>query len=102
MKRSNRPNNRQGFQTRAIHHAYNPADHHGAVAPPIYMTSTYAFESVADAEATAEVGGATYAREHNPTSALLEARIADLEGTDACVVVGSGMAAVGTLMLSLL
>lgn len=102
MKRSNRPNNRQGFQTRAIHHAYNPADHHGAVAPPIYMTSTYAFESVADAEATAEVGGATYAREHNPTSALLEARIADLEGTEACVVVGSGMAAVGTLMLSLL
>lgn len=98
MKRSNRP----GFQTRAIHHGYNPADHHGAVAPPIYMTSTYAFESVADAEATAEVGGATYAREHNPTSALLEARIADLEGTEACVVVGSGMAAIGTLMLSLL
>lgn len=94
--------NRAGFQTRAIHHGYNPAEHHGAVAPPIYMTSTYSFESVADAEATAEVGGATYAREHNPTTALLEARIADLEGMEACVVLGSGMGAIGTLMLSLL
>ncbi len=94
--------NRRGFQTRAIHHGFDPAEHHRAVTPPIYMTSTFAFESVAQAEAVAEQGGATYAREHNPTTAILEARLAELEGGEACVVVASGMAAVGTLLLSLL
>lgn len=95
-------NRKPGFQTRAIHHGYNPAEHHRAVAPPIYMTSTFAFESVDEAEAVAEQAGATYAREHNPTTAILEARLAELEGAEAAVVVASGMAAVGTLLLSLL
>ena len=44
---SNRP---QGFATRAIHLGYDPMDENGALTPPIYMTSTYAFES-------AEAGG---------------------------------------------
>ena len=99
MSRGNRP---PGFQTRAIHHGYNPAEHHRAVTPPIYMTSTFAFDSVAEAEEVAEQAGATYAREHNPTTAILEQRLANLEGAAACVVVASGMAAVGTLLLSLL
>jgi methionine-gamma-lyase len=97
--RSNRP---PGFATRAIHHAYDAKDHHRAVGTPIYMTSTFAFDSVDEAEAVAEAGGATYAREHNPTTAILEARLANLEGAEAAVVVASGMAAVGTLLLSLL
>ncbi len=97
-----RPNRKPGFQTRAIHHGFNPAEHHRAVTPPIYMTSTYAFETVEEAETIAEQAGATYAREHNPTTAILEARLAELEGGEACVVVASGMAAVGTLLLSLL
>ncbi|MCX7382493.1 MAG: aminotransferase class I/II-fold pyridoxal phosphate-dependent enzyme [Alphaproteobacteria bacterium] len=95
-------NRKPGFQTRAIHHGYNPAEHHRAVTPPIYMTSTFAFESVDEAEAVAEQAGAVYAREHNPTTAILEARLAELEGAEAAVVVASGMAAVGTLLLSLL
>lgn len=98
MARSNKP----GFQTRAIHHGFDPAEHHRAVTPPIYMTSTFAFESVEEAEAVAEQAGPTYAREHNPTTAILESRLAELEGAEACVVVASGMAAVGTLLLSLL
>ncbi len=95
-------NRKPGFQTRAIHHGFNPAEHHRAVTPPIYMTSTYAFDSVDEAEAVAEQAGAVYAREHNPTTAILEARLAELEGAEAAVVVASGMAAVGTLLLSLL
>ncbi|MBV9785239.1 MAG: PLP-dependent transferase [Acidisphaera sp.] len=98
-----RPNARQpGFATRAIHHAYDPADHQGAVAPPVYFTSTYAFPSVAENEEAAAQGGVLYAREHNPTTAILEARLASLEGAEACLAVATGMAAVGTLMLSLL
>jgi methionine-gamma-lyase len=99
VMRRNRP---PGFQTRAIHHGYEPAAHNRAVTPPIYMTSTFAFDSVAEAEATAEQAGPIYAREHNPTTAILEERLANLEGGEACVAVASGMAAVGTLLLSLL
>ena len=36
-----------GFSTRAIHWGYNPADHHGALVPPTYATSTFAFPDVA-------------------------------------------------------
>jgi methionine-gamma-lyase len=98
-----RPDARQpGFATRAIHHAYDPADHHGAVAPPVYFTSTYAFPSVAANEEAAALGGVLYAREYNPTTTILEARLASLEGAEACLAVASGMAAIGTLMLSLL
>ena len=97
--RRNRP---PGFTTRAIHHGYDPAQHHRSVGVPVYFTSTFGFETVAEAEEVAEAGGATYAREHNPTTALLEARLAQLEGAEAAVAVASGMAAVGTLMLSLL
>lgn len=91
-----------GFATRAIHHAYDPADHHGAVAPPVYFTSTYAFPSVGENEAAAARGGVLYAREQNPTTAILEARLASLEGAEACLAMATGMAAIGTLMLSLL
>ncbi len=99
MTRRNRP---PGFTTRAIHHGYDPAAHHRSVGVPVYFTSTFGFETVAEAEEVAEAGGAVYAREHNPTTALLEARLAELEGAEAAVAVASGMAAVGTLMLSLL
>ena len=34
-----------GFSTRAIHHGYNPLDYHGALNPPVFLTSTFAFSS---------------------------------------------------------
>jgi methionine-gamma-lyase len=96
------PNQQLHFATRAIHHGYDPNEHQGAVAPPVYFTSTYTFPTVEETDAAAAQGGLLYAREHNPTTKLLEARLADLEGAEACVVVATGMAAVGTLTLSLL
>jgi methionine-gamma-lyase len=97
-------NRQRGFRTRAIHHAYDPADHLGSVSPPVFMTSTYAFASVAESEQVIaeERDGYLYGRERNPTQALLEARLAELEGAEACVVTASGMAAIGSLFLSLL
>ena len=76
----------------------------GALIPPIYMTSTYAFETSAESEAIAarESLRPLYGREENPTQSVLEARLANLEGAEACVVFASGMGAVGSLMLSLL
>ena len=93
---------RAGFATRAIHHAYHPADHAGAASPPVYFTSTFAFQSVEDLDAAAAKGGLLYAREHNPTTELLEARLANLEGAEAALALASGMAAAGTLMLGMM
>ncbi|MER8961791.1 PLP-dependent aspartate aminotransferase family protein, partial [Mesorhizobium sp. M0701] len=91
-----------GFATRAIHHGYDPAGFSNAVQPPVFLTSTYGFESVAANEAAAALGGRLYAREYNPTTEILEQRLANLEGAEAGLVVASGMAAFGTLILSLL
>lgn len=90
------------FATRAIHHGYDPAGFSNAVQPPVFLTSTYGFESVAANEAAAALGGRLYAREYNPTTDILERRLANLEGAEAGLVVASGMAAFGTLILSLL
>lgn len=97
-------NRRQGISTRAIHLGNDPADHKGALTPPIYMTSTYAFES---AEAGGQLfqgerEGYVYGRTKNPTQGLLEQRIADLEGAEAGLAVASGMAAISSTMWALL
>jgi methionine-gamma-lyase len=101
---SHLPNRAFGFQTRAIHSGYDPLEDRGAVAPPIYMTSTFAFPDVEAANAVIanEAPGFLYGREHNPTQDLLERRIADLEGAEAAVVTASGMAAIASLFLSLM
>lgn len=82
-----------GFATRAIHHAYDPAEHSNALQPPVFMTSTYGFPSVEANDAAAALGGKLYAREHNPTTEILEQRLASLEGAEAGLALASGMAA---------
>ena len=60
-----------GFATRAIHFGYDPAIYSGALTPPVFMTSTYAFESAEDGEALfrGERQGYVYGRTRNPTQA---------------------------------
>lgn len=92
------------FATRAIHHGYQPAEHQGALIPPIYVSATYAFES-AEAGAQCFAGerpGHIYTRIGNPTLALLEQRIATLEQAEAAVVFGSGMGAITATLWTLL
>jgi methionine-gamma-lyase len=93
-----------GLATRAIHLGHNPADHQGALTPPIFMTSTYAFESAEQGAAifAGEEAGFVYGRTKNPTQQLLEERLASLEGAEAGVAMASGMAAITTIALSLL
>ncbi len=103
MDQKLRPNRKRGFSTRAIHLGYDPATEKGALTPPIFMTSTYAFES---AEAGAEMfrgerPGYIYGRTRNPTQAILEERMADLEGAEAGLTTASGMAAISSVMLTL-
>lgn len=91
-----------GLATRAIHYGYNPTAFSNAVQPPVFFTSTYGFPSVEANEAAAALGGTLYGREHNPTTEILEQRLANLEGVEAGLALASGMAAVGALTLSLL
>ncbi len=93
-----------GFATRAIHWGYNPADHHGALVPPTYATSTFAFPDVAyGARCFAGTEpGYFYSRIANPTLALLEARLTSLEQGAGAVVFGSGMGAITATLWSLL
>lgn len=93
-----------GFSTRAIHAGYDPADEHGALTPPVHFTSTFAFES---AEAGGEMFAGTreghfYSRISNPTTDLLERRLASLEGAEAAVATASGMGAITATLWSFL
>ncbi len=93
-----------GFSTRAIHHGYDPMSHGGALVPPIYQTSTYAFSDVEQGAAcfAGEREGHFYSRISNPTLALLEQRIASLEGAEAALALASGMGAITSTLWTLL
>ena len=90
-------------QTIALHTGYQPEAEHGSRAVPIYQTTSYAFQDVAHGAAlfNVERGGHIYSRMTNPTVAVLEQRIAALEGGVACVCTSSGMSALFTTFASL-
>ena len=80
-----------GFSTRAIHVGNAPDPSTGAVAPPIFATSTYSQEELGKTK------GYDYSRAANPTRTRLEENLASLEGGLAARVFSSGMAAVSAL-----
>ena len=94
----------RGFATRAIHHGYDPADNGGALVPPLHLSSTFTFESTDHGAAlfAGEREGHFYSRVSNPTVALLEARMAELEGAEAGLATASGMGAITSTLWSLL
>ncbi|MCA1300510.1 methionine gamma-lyase [Stappia indica] len=101
---STRTTGQLGFATRAIHHGYQPADHEGALTPPLHLTSTFAFET---AEQGGEIfagerSGHVYSRISNPTLELLEARMALLEEGEAAISFASGMGAITAVMWTFL
>ncbi|WP_191831050.1 methionine gamma-lyase [Pseudomonas fluorescens] len=93
-----------GFATRAIHHGYDPLAHQGSLVPPVYQTATFAFPTVEYGAAcfAGEEGGHFYTRISNPTLALLEERMASLEGGEAGLALASGMGAITATLWTLL
>jgi len=99
-------------QTRLIHEGYQPADHSGSVKMPIYHTSTFLFESAEQGAAFFRINnnqalpgdpdsaGLMYSRFSTPNVDLLEKRLAILDGGDAALVFGSGMAAITTTLMA--
>ena len=82
-------------QTRAVRAAIATDREHGAVVPPIHLSSTFAFEGFARARAF------DYTRSGNPTRSQLADALSELEGGERTVVTGTGMSAV-TIVLHLL
>jgi len=93
----------RGMATRAIHYGYDAMRYDGALNPPVFMTSTFAFPN-AQAGADRFAGtdkGYVYSRLGNPTVAILEERIANLESGEAAVAMASGMGAITSAIWSL-
>jgi len=93
-----------GFSTRAIHAGEPRQRYADSVTTPIVQTSTYVFKDTKEIEAYTHHGKARYeyGRYGNPTEKVVEKRLADLEGAQACVVFGSGMSAIVTTILALI
>src|SRR5881398_3892756 len=84
-----------GFNTLAIHAGAAPDAATGARATPIYQTTSFVFDDVDHAASLfgLKAFGNIYTRIMNPTQAVLEERIAALEGGTAALAVASGHAA---------
>src|SRR5207245_10096840 len=85
-----------GFDTRAIHAGQEPDPLTGAVAVPIYQTSTYKQDGVGGLR-----GGYEYSRSANPTRTALEECVAALEGGARGLAFASGLAAADTVLRTL-
>ena len=93
-----------GFATRAIHGAVTPPIDQAVPSAPIYQTATYRFDTSEDYAETIAFrrAGFTYTRGYgNPTVEAFEAQIAGLEGTEAAFGFASGMAAIHTVVTSM-
>ena len=84
------------IETQAIHSGYSPEPTTKAVAVPIYQTTSYAFDDTQHGADLFDlkVEGNIYTRIMNPTTAVLEQRVAEMEGGVGALALSSGMAAI--------
>ena len=89
-----------GFGTKAIHAGNVKDTQYGALTTPIFQTSTFVFDSCEQGghRFAGEEAGYIYTRLGNPTTSVLESKIAALEGGEACVATGSGMGAISSAL----
>src|SRR3954463_14106412 len=92
-----------GFGTRAIHSGATPDPVTGARATPIHQTTRFVFDSAEHAASlfNLQTFGNVYSRISNPTVAVLEERIAAIEGGRAALATSTGQAAEATAILTL-
>jgi cystathionine gamma-synthase len=80
------------FDTTAVRTGLESDTQHGAVVPPLHLSSTYTFEGLGQKRQF------DYGRSGNPTRAILAETLAALEGGEHAVVTASGMAAITTVL----
>ena len=91
------------FDTLSLHAGHVPDAQHGSRAVPIHQTTSYVFRDTDHAAAlyNMELGGHLYTRISNPTVAVLEQRVAALDGGVAATATASGMAALTTAVMTI-
>src|ERR1700726_2573526 len=99
-------------ETLMLGYGYDPALSEGSVKPPIFLTSTFVFQSAEDGrdffdyvsgrKAAPKDGGAglVYSRFNHPNSEIVEDRLAIYERAEAALVFSSGMSAIATTILT--
>jgi len=98
------PEHEFGFETRQLHAGQRPDPNTGARAVPIFQTTSYVFEDPESAAAyfNLQEYGNTYSRIMNPTVAVFEERVANLEGAAGGVAFASGIAAQAAALFTIL
>ncbi len=93
----------KGFGTKAIHAGNLERETFGSLATPIYQSSTYYFDSCEQGgrRFAGEESGFIYTRLGNPTSSVLEEKVAALEGGEAAIATASGMGAISSALWSI-
>src|SRR5438045_6385575 len=93
-----------GFETRQVHAGQRPDPNTGARAVPVFQTTSYVFEDPESAAAyfNLQEYGNTYSRIMNPTTAVFEERVANLEGGAGGVAFASGLAAQAAALFTML
>ncbi|MXN78032.1 cystathionine gamma-synthase family protein [Burkholderia sp. 4701] len=101
-------------ETQMMSYGFDPFLSEGAVKPPVFLTSTFAFRSAEDgadffdvvsgrkALPQGEAAGLVYSRFNHPNLEIVEDRLALLDGSDAAVVTSSGMSAISAVFLAFL
>ncbi len=101
-------------ETQMMSYGYDPFLSEGAVKPPVFLTSTFAFKTAEDGAAFFDVvagrkpapadtgAGLVYSRFNHPNLEIVEDRLALLDGAEDAIVTSSGMAAIGTVLLTFL
>lgn len=101
-------------ETQMLNYGYDPALSEGAVKPPVFLTSTFVFTSAEEGRdffdyvsgrkepPAGQQSGLVYSRFNHPNSEIVEDRLAVYEGTEACALFSSGMAAITTSLLAYL
>ena len=100
--------------TQMMSYGYDPSMSEGAVKPPVFLTSTFAFESAEEGADFFDVaagrkpaphdggaGGLVYSRFNHPNTEIVEDRLALLDGGESALLTASGMAAIGATFLTL-
>ncbi|MCZ6711817.1 MAG: cystathionine gamma-synthase family protein [Gammaproteobacteria bacterium] len=93
-----------GFTTRIVHADRRDAIEHGSLHKPIHANVAYGYDDSRDLAAVFQgrQKGYSYGRQINPTVEALESKISQMESSLATVCFGTGMAAIGTMLFSLL
>ena len=93
-----------GFTTSILHADREAAVEHGALHKPLHLSVAYGYRDARELAAVFQgrAQGYVYGRQGNPTTAALEAKINRMEDGVATVCFGTGMAAIGAILLALL